>query len=412
MKKYILFLLVILNLKPSLSSAETSNVCRDKITIDEFRAMVLNGTPIVAEIDHVYAQELAKAFDIKVFSNPEFQIEQTYTGMKLNGDQDPQSQVSLGQPLRLSNFGARSKVSDLLVKSGDSQKQLQLLEIMQKMQLKFYSLSSLTKNKEVLNQAISLASKKVETLKIGVQKGLFSQGDEKIFEGEKFRLEAIKEGLQANISMLQNEISKDLGLNCMIDVNTTYHLSKIPDLDQLLEKSKNNHISEFSRIEVLSNLVEAQKDLAKLDIIPQINPRFVYQHTNDQGDFFGAGITIPIPMFNRNQSEIIRTDAQSQVVKRKQKYISDGGFELELRNLRSAAVSLGTQAEIYESKVIPAYASALENQERMYQMGKANVIQVWQSLRTLYEAKLQYVDYLLQAFQSRSKLSIVVGEEI
>jgi len=86
----------------SKSLKEKRDKCEQKLSLEEFRAFALNHSPLVAEIDRDYANSLAEAFEVQVLSNPEFQAEQTFTGMQLEGDNDPQVEVSISQSIRIS----------------------------------------------------------------------------------------------------------------------------------------------------------------------------------------------------------------------------------------------------------------------------------------------------------------------
>jgi len=46
------------------------------------------------------------------------------------------------------------------------------------------------------------AGNKISLIQKGVKKGLFSKGEEKLFEGEKFRIQARRKGVSAAISTL------------------------------------------------------------------------------------------------------------------------------------------------------------------------------------------------------------------
>jgi len=80
--------------------------------------------------------------------------------------------------------------------------------------------------------------------------------------------------------------------------------------------------------------------------------------------------------------------------------------------LRDAAVNSQEQADIFLQNVIPAFSAALEAQEKLYSQGKGNVIQVWQTLRTLNEVQSQGLLLWLEAISIRVQLSLLVGEEI
>ena len=90
---------------------DSDTSCVRALTVEEFRALALEKSPLVAEIDSQYAREVALAYDTEVFRNPEVQFEQVYTRTKLGGDNDPQTNASLGIFLIVHSAGSRTTLT-------------------------------------------------------------------------------------------------------------------------------------------------------------------------------------------------------------------------------------------------------------------------------------------------------------
>lgn len=386
--------------------------CEVRLSLSEFRAYALKASPLIADIDKDYADQLAEALELETLQNPELQYEQTFTRMEIGGAHDPQSQISFGQPLRLSHFGQREEVAKLIRKAGDIQQRVKLFELSQNLWIKFATLQAYGDLLKIIKQAADKSSNKIKLIQDGVKKGLLSSGDEKIFEGERHRLEAQAKGISADMSILQNEISRSHGLTCKVKPITLIAYEPLPHLERLMEISKRSLISEAKRIEIFRDLANEQKRLAELDSVPQLTPRLVYQHTNDGGDFVGLGISIPLPLWNQNEADKTRNVAELKVADLKNRFAHDGGIIHILANLHTAAANKQEQADIYRLKVIPAFEAALNNQERLYSEGKGNILQVWQALRTSNEAQQHGLQLWLESVNFRAQLSILVGEEI
>jgi len=394
------------------NNEERKDSCEERLSLDTFRAYALNHSPLVAEIDRDYSEALAQAFEIEALQNPELQVERSFTRMKLDGANDPQTEVSISQPLRLSNFGTRSNVSELMKRAGDVQKKLALLELTQKIGLQFKTLYVYQKTKSILEEAETRAGKKVELIREGVRKGLLSRGDEKLFEGEKFRLQAHLKNIEAKVAVVRNDLAKSVGLSCIRDVILSDKLEDVPSLKVLLEKARSSKFSEIAKIEALAALSQEQERLASLDVIPEITPRLIYQHSNDGGDFFGAGFSIPLPFWNQNQSEKLRAGAQNKIIQLKKRFLQDGGIESQITETLNAVLRAQEQAMLFSEKVVPSFEGALVAQEELYSQGKGDVLQVWQTLRAVNEAQAEGLEVWLQAVSVRSELSILVGDEI
>jgi cobalt-zinc-cadmium efflux system outer membrane protein len=392
--------------------AAAEPLCTRTLTLEEFRAIALEKSPLVAEIDSQYAREVALAYDTEVFKNPEVQFEQVYTRAKLGGDSDPQTNASLGLPLRLSNFGAKQRVASLLRQAGDTQRRVRLLELTQRLVLQYNNIFVLQRSEELLAEAERRAAKKVSLIHQGVQKGLFTEGDHQLFEAEKYRLQAQLAGVRSSVAAAQAEVALMLGTPCRMRATTAFAVSGLPSSDELIAKARASGLSESARVDLLSSLSREQRRLAELDAIPEIAPRIVYQHTNDGGDFVGAGIAIPLPLFNRNRGAIDRASAELVAVERRQDLLREGGFEAQIRALRAAAQSSAEQATIFQRHVVPSFEGALRSQEQLYSQGKGNVLQVWQTLRTYNDAQRESLAVSLVAVSAKTQLSVLVGEEL
>lgn len=386
--------------------------CQWRLSLDSFRAYALHNSYLVAEIDRDYSEELAKAFETETLSNPELQADQAFTSMALAGANDAQVQVSLGQTLRLSNFGSRSEVARLIRKSSDLQKRVRLMELVQRLTLQYETLLVYQKMETLLRDAEKRAASKVVLIKQGVKKGLFSAGDQYLFEGEKYRLQAEAKGIASVLAVLENQIATSLGSPCLITADSQINLKLIPAEHVLIEQARKSPIGELARMDVLAGLAEEQVKLAQLDSYPQMTPRLVYQHTNDGGDFFGAGISIPLPFWNRNQGAIYKAQAERKVQQVRSEFIKNGGLENQIATLRAAVVAAEEQVSLFINKVAPAFEKAFSAQERLYAEGKGNVLQVWQTLRNLNEVQAQGLQLYLAAKALRIQLSILIGEEI
>ncbi len=409
--KILATLLVLLVSQAAFSESDLPNKCKTELSFEEFRAIGLKNSPLLAKVDSKFAKQLASAFDLKVMANPELEIEKTFTDMELAGANDSQNTVSLGQKLRLSDFGKRDRVAELIKKAGKVGKETEIFELSQRMRMLYYRLWALQKTAEVLRQGESRAKSKLGLVKDAVAKGLLSKGEEKLFEGEKYRLEASQLGVNTSIALTQHEIQKNLGISCVVAKLPPVSAS-IPEIEDLLELSAESEISEQSRLQILDKLALEQNQLAELDSYPEFTPRLVYQHTNDGGDFFGFGITIPLPAWNRNQSDKLRTEAELKETEARKKMFEPEALKSQVTYLQVANVNAQKQFALFQSNVIPSFTEALKIQEDLFTKGKGDVLQVWQGLRLLSEVQEQSLKLWSSNIAARIRLSLLIGEEI
>jgi cobalt-zinc-cadmium efflux system outer membrane protein len=393
-------------------SSSTAGVCRLSLSLNEFRALALTQSPFLSEIEREYALQTARAFEAQVLSNPELAVEQTYTRMWIDGANDSQSNVSLGQPIKLSQLGARETFARLLGSVADIEKKKRLLEFQQILVAQFYELYFVQESQQLFMQAASRAADGIAQAKRGLAQGLLSDGEEALFEGELFRLQARQMGLQARLDALLRDISTALGSACVIRAREPELMSDLPSKEEVLARAGRSELSETARLELVQKLSEQQAHVAALDAFPTVTPRVLYQHTNDGGDFIGGGITLPLPIWNRNQGERIKADAELRAARQRREFTAKGGFESQVVRAYSAAQHARAQAALYRVKVVPAFQRAVSAQERLYQQGKSSIVQIWQALRAYGEAREQSLSFEVEAINARVQLSLLIGEEV
>jgi outer membrane protein TolC len=152
--------------------------------------------------------------------------------------------------------------------------------------------------------------------------------------------------------------------------------------------------------------------VASLDATPTITPYLTYQRTNDGGDFIGAGLTFPLPLWNRNEGEKTRAVAERRITEARSNYLQQGGLRTQIASLRSVTLAEEAQATLYRSRVVPAFAEALKAQQKLYTEGRGGVLEVWQMLRTFHEVQLRSLELELRAVAKKASLSLLIGEEL
>ncbi len=120
------------------------------------------------------------------------------------------------------------------------------------------------------------------------------------------------------------------------------------------------------------------------------------------------GLSIPIPVFDRNQGNlqeaISRTDkARDELTALRVQLATQLAVAYErLNSAREAAQTLQTE-------ILPGAQSAFDAANKGFQFGKFNYLDVLDAQRTLFQARSQYVNALLEAHQAVADIKRIVG---
>ncbi len=168
---------------------------------------------------------------------------------------------------------------------------------------------------------------------------------------------------------------------------------------------------------------EARIDLAEAEAVPDINIFGRYQQ--DKSIFSQAaigrlldvdkkvafGVSIPLPLFNRNQGAIAETTAARAQARHRREFLE----QLVKRDVALAFSRLQTAREsikLYETEILPRSQDNLGIIRAAYELGDQQLLDVVAEQRRLIEAEQQYIDALKEYHLALVELERSVGATI
>lgn len=121
------------------------------------------------------------------------------------------------------------------------------------------------------------------------------------------------------------------------------------------------------------------------------------------------GVSLPIPIFNRNQGNIL--EAQRRTDKARDEL---SGTEIRLNNEIAQALErldvARQEIEVLQREILPGAQNAYDAATKGFIMGKFSFLEVLDAQRTLFQAKSQYLRALAEAHRSAAEIERVLGE--
>ena len=382
------------------------------VSYEELRAHAFSKSPLISSIDASFADQLGDAIDTGLLQNPELELEALYPRSYPDDRGDNEYAVSLSQPLRLSDFGTRRTVKDLLEKAATQSQKLSLLELSQNLFLQYVRLWALKERKDFVSSMETVANKKAKVVAKARDKGFLGTSEVKLFQGAAARLTTVLLGLEADIAQAESELVKLSNLELKNRSLRKPGELPVPSLGEARRRSKENPLGIRNRVELLERVAQKQSLLAKQDSTPGFTPRILYEHTDERKDFIGFGVSFELPFFNRNQGERIRTKAKERELRVRRQYLEGDGFAAQLDGLVRRAEASAKQARAYEKTVFPLFKEALSAAEHQFEAGQTSVLQLWQTFGELNSANEELLELWVQAYAARSELSLILGEEL
>lgn len=157
---------------------------------------------------------------------------------------------------------------------------------------------------------------------------------------------------------------------------------------------------------------KAAVELEKAGSIPDITVSGVVQRFSDTDDSaFVIGISIPIPLFDRNQGGV--KEARYRLAKAREEYReAEQKAGADLAEAYRALVFSHAEATSLVNDVLPAAQAAFDASEEGYREGKFDFLTFLDAQRTLFEAKGKYIDSLASYHKAVSDVERLTGERL
>lgn len=190
-------------------------------------------------------------------------------------------------------------------------------------------------------------------------------------------------------------------------VGTLESIAPVPSQEQLtslLEQSP-----DVARWKTEEQQRNARLALERANGIPDLTLFAGNRNLQETGDHaFVAGISIPLPLFDRNQGGIAAARAaRSKAREERRSAYSQAVASLAAgyRDLSAAFVEARTLRE----EILPAAGQSFEAAEFGYREGKFGFLEVLDAQRTLFEVRGQYIEALAAYHQGRAEVERLIG---
>jgi outer membrane protein, heavy metal efflux system len=185
------------------------------------------------------------------------------------------------------------------------------------------------------------------------------------------------------------------------------HLSLLPPVDQLIGAIKSSPAMQRSSLEV-----NRRKALVEVEYSKR-TPDITISAGNLRNEELGLnqallGVTVPIPIFDSNQGNIQQAVSLAEKAKDEQ-----SATEIQLTNRVAQSYERwrtnNSAVESFKTEILPSAQSAYDAVTKGFELGKFNFLDVLDAQRTLFQAKSQYLNALLETYQAIAEIERVVG---
>ena len=184
-------------------------------------------------------------------------------------------------------------------------------------------------------------------------------------------------------------------------------ISSVPSMEALVQKIDQN--PDLARWAAELSQRQAMVEFERSKSIPNISLEAGFrrlQESNDNAIIFG--ISVPIPLFDRNQGAI--AEARHRLAKAK---AQKSAIEIQLKNnlAKSHRALMLAHSELVSLKtqVVPGAQSTYDAMTEGYRFGKFGFLEVLDSQRTLFQARIEYLQALANYHHSAADVERLTG---
>jgi len=195
-----------------------------------------------------------------------------------------------------------------------------------------------------------------------------------------------------------------------VEGNVTFvpEFTSLPDLVAKLEQSPAVKLAK-SEIASRSALTKIEQSKATPNIILSAG----VVNNQELGGINQAllGFSMPIPIFDRNQGNL--QEAVSREYKAQDELaLLQNQLETQLATHYEQLIATKSMAKTYETEILPGAQSAFDAATKGFQAGKFDFLDVLDAQRTLFQAKNQYIQALLNAHQAVAEIERILGDVV
>jgi len=153
---------------------------------------------------------------------------------------------------------------------------------------------------------------------------------------------------------------------------------------------------------------EREFTLARKDGKPNITGSIFYAEEDENDKLFGVGLSLPLPLFNRNQGSRAASKAAIEVAKHEAHYIASA-LESEARSAFVRLQSSQEPASLYYSEVLPAIRANLEQLDNAFRQGEIGMLELRVNQRDLSDAQIKAIENMSEYYQARGEAEGLLG---
>jgi cobalt-zinc-cadmium efflux system outer membrane protein len=184
----------------------------------------------------------------------------------------------------------------------------------------------------------------------------------------------------------------------------------IPSLEALAAQVQKN--PDIARWASEMDARQAQVEVARSRAVPDLTVSGGVRYLNETKETaFVLGLSLPLPLFDRNQGGILEAHARLSKAELERRAAAVR-VSTALADAYQSLASAATEVATLQNEVLPAAEEAFQATQEGYRLGKFGLLDVLDIQRTLFESRGRYLEALATYHKAVADLERLSGAEL
>lgn len=388
------------------SYAETAALTLDQVIKESLQK---NTSLFRAQRD--YDDKMATAVETTLLDNPELQVD----AVRSKDEGGTGTDIEFTQPLKFSQIsGARGGYANALSNIASMEQKYEVLKVINETTALYTQVWLLSERKKLYGTYADDADKMKKLVKDSAGQGQTSPAASHLFASDAAKLRADANAVDAALRQVRTELARLTGRNFQgVELERPSFVAVPESTERLLtfaQTQSNVRNLVKGRIQAAERrLSVAQQDAS----MPEFGPRAFYTRSpNGDEQSYGIGVALRIPLWNQNDAERKRANAELRQAKSEADLYAGLPQQDVIGELQQSATALQGRADSYFDSILPGYRKSYELTRSMFRQGQADALEVWQVREKLLTSENEALDALAQAVNARGALELELGGKI
>lgn len=285
-------------------------------------------------------------------------------------------------------------------------------EISAKTYAAFYQVLAAQQAQKLAQELLEIATTTKDTTTKRVLAGKISPVEEtkaKVAEASlKIDLANSNQQLAISKQRLASLWAKSEGQTDYVVVGELENLKELPKQSELMAQ-----LADSPRLKKAALAIQEKQAISNIELskqTPDVTVSLGAQRNEELGGITQAmiGLSIPIPVFDKNQGNLLSAKAR-EYQSIDEKTALENQLQTELKDAYSRRQLQVEASNMYKQDILQGAQSAYEAARKGFEYGKFSFLEVLDAQRTLFQAKMQFIQTLTMAHIAEADIQRILG---